>query len=151
MVLEIRAAQDNDTRQLIVLAALMTKESPRFGQHEFSVEKANSFINTLIQHGGLFVAAKGEQIVGFFAGFVVEHFLSNLSYASDAGVYVLPEHRGGSAFLRLVKAFEAWAYERGAHEIQLGTSTGVEPEKTVRMYQRLGYTMNSYGLLKARE
>ena len=148
MALEIRPAQASDARQILVLAALMTQESPRYCKHEFSLDKAICFFDTLLEHGGLFVAISDEQIIGFFAGFVMEHFLSNQTFASDAGVYVLPEHRGGSAFVRLVKAFEAWARERGASEIHLGTSTGVQPEKTVRMYERLGYTMNSYGLLK---
>ena len=97
----------------------------------------------------MFVAIKNEQIVGFIAGVVVEQFLSHDTFACDIGVFVLPEFRGGSYFLRLVKTFENWAKEKGAQEIQLGVSTGVHPEQTVRMYERLGYKMSSYGLIKA--
>lgn len=97
----------------------------------------------------MFVAIKKDQIVGFIAGVVVEQFLSLDLFACDIGVFVLPEFRGGSCFVRLVKTFENWAKEKGAQEIQLGVSTGVHPEQTVRMYERLGYKMSSYGLIKA--
>jgi len=128
----------------------MTNESPRFNKHSFSVDKAQMLISTINNAGGLFIAIKESEIIGFFAGVVIEHFLSHDTYATDIGVYITPNHRGGTAFLRLVKAFEDWATQMGATEIQLGVSTGIHPQSTVRMYERLGYTMTSYGLMKAR-
>lgn len=127
----------------------MANESPRYSALSFSVDKATHLIKTLTDQGGLFVAIKNDEVIGFIAGVVVEHFLSHDTFACDIGVFVLPEHRGGTSFLRLVKTFEQWAKERGAQEIQLGVSTGVHPEQTVRMYERLGYKMSSYGLIKA--
>ena len=52
-------------------------------------------------------------------------------------------------FPRLVYAFEEWAKEQGASELSLGVSTGVQTEVTVRMYERMGYKMAAYGLIKA--
>lgn len=135
--------------RLLVLAALMVTESPRYSRHGFAVHKARDLITLLIQRGGLFVAVKESEIVGFFAGLVSEQFLSHALCATDIGVFVVPEHRGGSAFVRLVRAFEEWAIRGGASEIQLGVSTQVATESTVRMYERLGYTMASFGLVKA--
>lgn len=134
---------------LLVLAARMVSESPRYSKHGFAVHKAVELINRLVELGGLFVATDGDTIVGFFAGVVSEHFLSHDKCASDIGIYVLPEYRGTTAFPRLIYAFETWAQEQGANELVLGVSTGVHPELTVRMYERMGYTMASYGLIKA--
>ena len=146
---DIRAACPEDLQRIIFLTACMANESPRYSALSFSIDKATQLIQTLTSQGGLFVAIKHEQVVGFIAGVVIEHFLSHDTFACDIGVFVLPECRGGSYFLRLVKTFEKWAKDKGAQEIQLGVSTGVHPEQTVRMYERLGYKMSSYGLIKA--
>lgn len=149
MALEIRPAREADCSRMVLLAAQMVKESPRYSRHGFAIDKARQLFQVLLQMGGLLAAEKDGEIVGFFAGIVSEHFLSHAKCATDVGVFVLPEHRGGTAFLRLVRAFEEWAREQGATEIQLGVSTQVETEQTVRMYERLGYTMASFGLVKA--
>ncbi len=56
--------------------------------------------------------------------------------------YVHPLYRGSSAFFRLIKAYEKWAISKGVKEINLATSTGVDPLKTSDMYIRLGYPMS---------
>ncbi len=137
-----------DMERLILLAAMMTSESPVFVRHPFSVGKARDLITALIPTGGLIVACQRGEVIGFFAGIISEHWLSFDTYATDIGIYVLPEHRGSTAFPRLIHAFESWAIEKGAQELHLGVSTGIHPEQTVRMFERLKYTMSSYGLVK---
>lgn len=53
--------------------------------------------------------------------------------------YVIPEARGSSAALRLVKAFENWASEVGARLVFVGVHTGMKIEVTGRFYEKLGY------------
>lgn len=149
MALEIRPAREADFERLLLLAAMMVSESPRYSRHAFSIDKARNLFAVLMQRGGLFCAVKDGAIIGFFAGIVAEHFLSPDLVASDIGIFITPDERGGSAFVRLVKAFEEWAVSQGAREISLGVSTQVHTEQTVRMYERLGYTMASFGLVKA--
>lgn len=149
MALNIRKAVDADRDNLLVLIALMHAESPRFNVHAFSLDKALKLTEHMIAHCGVFVAMDNEEMVGFFAGVINEHFLSFDKFAADIGVYVRPWQRGSSAFVRLVRAFESWAKEQGATELCLGVSTEVSTESTVRMYERLGYKMSSYGLIKA--
>ena len=149
MALEIRPAQPEDMGRLLVLAALMVSESPRYSKHTFAIHKARNLIEILTDRGGLFVAVKDGEIIGYFAGMVAEHFLSHDKVASDIGIFVMPEHRGSSAFLRLVRAFEEWAIREGASELTLGVSTQIQVDQTVRMFERLGYTMASFGLIKA--
>lgn len=149
MALDVRPAQADDVPAIVLLAYWMTSESPRFRRHGFSTVKARALVERLVELGGLFVAAEGKELIGFFAGVMNEHFLSEVKVAAEIGVYVLPSRRGTSAFPRLVRAFESWAKNNGAQEIAVGISTGVEPERTVCMYERLGYTIASQGLIKA--
>lgn len=148
MALEIRKATMDDKASTVLLIALMHGESPRFGKYPFALKKAIALFELMVEHCGMFLAEQDGQTIGFFAGAVTEHLLSYEKCASDVGVFVRKEHRGGSAFVRLVKAFEQWAKEQGADEIALGVSTEVNADQTVRMYERLGYRISSYGLIK---
>lgn len=150
MALEIQKATSADLGQLLVLAHKMHDEAPRYSRHKFSLDKAAALAEYLIENGCMVVAKDQGVCVGFFAGMATEHFLSHTTYSCDVGVYILPAYRGGSAFHRLVKAFEQWSADKGVDEICLGVSTDVHREQTVRMYERLGYTMNSIGLVKVR-
>jgi len=38
----------------------------------------------------------------------------------------------------LIRAFEQWAYDRGARELSMGTSTEVCTEGTGRLYEHMG-------------
>jgi GNAT superfamily N-acetyltransferase len=126
----------------------MVSESPRFSKFAFAIEKAIKLFEYLDQNGGLFVAVNRDEIIGFFAGIITEHYLSFDRCAQDIGVYVVPEHRGSTAFPRLIYAFEDWAKQHGVTDLVLGVSTGILQDQTVCMYERMGYKIASYGLVK---
>lgn len=148
---EIRPATEADVSAILVLTARMHTESPRYSKHGFAVDKAEQLIRFLIANQVVFVADRDTELIGFFAGVITEHYLSLDKYATDIGVYVTPEHRGGSTFARLVFAFEKWAKEHEVRELVLGVSTEIHADKTVRMYERMGYKISSFGLIKAGE
>src|SRR3990172_4990705 len=147
----VRRATENDVPFLLAMAPVMHAESPRFRSLDYSEEKVFHLFHWLISsgEGGLLVAEMEGKIVGMLGFVVGEFFFGRDRYASDLFVYVTPESRGGSAFLRLVKAFEAWANEFGVAEKLLGVSTGIHTERTVRAYEGLGYERFSVGLKKA--
>jgi GNAT superfamily N-acetyltransferase len=98
--------------------------------------------------GCIFVAERERILVGMMAGFVFEHFFGFDKIASDYVLYVSPAHRGGTLMVRLVKAFESWAIGLGADEIAVGVSTEVDPQRTVMLYERLGYRRSGFNVLK---
>lgn len=151
MALEIRPATEADVSAILVLTARMHAESPRYSTHGFSVDKAEQLIRFLVANQVVLVADRDAELTGFFAGVITEHYLSPDRYATDIGVYVSPEHRGGTTFARLLHAFEKWAKEHGVTELVLGVSTEIHADKTVRMYERMGYKISSFGLIKAGE
>lgn len=148
MGLNIRKATASDADAILTLVALMVTESPTYRRHSFAFEKATNLIKYLTDVQCLIVAEKNGEVIGFCSGIVSEQLLSYDKYATDTGIYILPEHRGGTAFVRLVRAFEAWAKEQGATEVQLGVSTGINTDRTVCIYERLNYKMSSHGLIK---
>jgi GNAT superfamily N-acetyltransferase len=97
---------------------------------------------------GLVLADADEQIVGFLLAGETNHFFGRDRYACDLALYVAPEHRGGSGFVRMIRAYEAWCRIRGVKEIQVGVSSDVASQSTVAMYQRMGYRLNVFGLRK---
>lgn len=140
----IRHATLDDLARLVELGKAMHGESPRFSPFVFDYEKARIFLESLITSpfGRIIVAEKDGIVIALLAGFIVELFFSQDITACDALVYVAPEHRGGSAFVRMVRVFEEEAEKvtgLGRGEIIFGVNTEVHAEKTAGMYERLGY------------
>ena len=79
-------------------------------------------------------------MVGFFLGHICRYFFSQAKASYDLAFYVTPEFRGSSSVVQLINAYETWAKSRGVKQIYLGQSTGVDMEKTDRLFNRLGYT-----------
>lgn len=146
----IRRAAPDDKRELMTLARLMHEESPRFSRMSFAEGKASSVIDFLIADpsGCAFVADDGDRIVGMMGGIVVEHFFSRALTASDLVLYVLPQHRGSSVAVRLVRQFEQWAIAAGACEVVLSVGTELQAERTATLFERLGYARSGIMTIK---
>ena len=129
---------------------MMHNESPRFRHFDFDSEKTAALIGNLItwEHATAFVALSDRQIVGMMGGFVAEHMFGPDKVASEVGLYVVPEHRGTTAAVRLLSAFEEWAARKGALDIVLGISTEVAADRTRHLYTRLGYVQSGYLMRK---
>jgi len=150
-VAEIRHARPEDVEPLLAMGRALHAESPRYRRIPWVEARARGVTEAMAAdpESGLFVAEVSEgRLIGMIAGFVVPHWFSNVTYAADLTVYVDPAHRGRIVFFRLVGAFERWARAQGAGEILLGVSTDIHPEATVRVYERLGYKMTSFALMK---
>lgn len=131
----IRTAHAGDLPALIALGKSMHEES-RFRELRFNESKVAVFFENLINGGGcIFVAEKNGEIIGGFAGYANAHYFSDDVVASDIALFILPEHRGGLTAFRLIKAFCAWAKFRGAAMTFIGTTTGVDPEKTAKLFE----------------
>jgi GNAT superfamily N-acetyltransferase len=132
-VARIRRACTADLNALVAMGRAMHAESPRYRAMDFDPVKVRAVAGRLMagDAGMVFLATIGERWFG------------PDRYVTDLVVYVRPEHRGGSAFFRLVCALEGWAAQQGVLQVDLGVSTGVQVEQTVRAYERLGYTLDA--------
>ena len=123
---------------LLALAAEMHAES-RFSRFAFVPEKVRAMLATLIvaDDGFLWVFDDGD-VIGALAATVFEHWFSSDRVAQDVGLFVRPDRRGGAAAAALIDRYIVWAHERGAVDVELGVNTGVRPERTGKLLERLG-------------
>jgi len=137
--MSVRRAVAGDADQLCVLVEAMHAES-RYSILPYAPDKIAALFARLLDwpDGFVFVACDGEKIVGFLAGFVVEHFASHAKIAGEYGLFIEPARRGGTNAARLLKAYRAWADERGAVLVSAGITTGVNVESTTQFYESLG-------------
>ena len=95
----------------------------------------------LLESKGVFCALcmEGNEYIGGIIACITPQFFGDDLIAQDMGLYVKPEHRGGTAAVRLAKAYEIWATTCGAKEIYLSQSTGCNIERTSALYEKMGY------------
>ena len=146
----IREAYPTDIEPLLVLCQLMHEES-YYKIFDYQEKKVRQLFYTALDTPdtmGLWIAEEHDEIIGFLLGFLTPHFFGTDLQACDLGIYMLPEKRGSLASVRLIKAFEAWAIERGAKEVILGSSTGIARERAVKLFTKLGFTHEAPALRK---
>lgn len=149
----VRPATAADLPALIEMGQALHDESPRYQGMGFSAEKLRRLFERLqgtllTKPGCCLVAEEGGYIVGMAVGIIAERWFSDELYLTDLTVYVRPEHRTGVTFLRLVRALERWARDRGLADVVLGVSTEIHAQETVRAYEAMGYRLTGYTMVK---
>lgn len=139
--LEIKPLQGNvTTEELTVLARLMIAES-RFSR--LGVDRDKLFFHVsdiLANERSLAFGAFGLGVLyGMAIGVcgAVLPFTSSI-VATEHYLYVVPEHRGGTAAPALVNAFIQEAIKRGARDVVLSNGFGGDAVKAERLFERCG-------------
>jgi len=128
-------------RDILVLGMAMQQEGA-YSVIPFDIERsAQSIIHMIINNPDGFglLAYDGDAPVGMIAGCLAPYFFGQGTLASDFVWYVLPEHRGSRASIRLLKEFRSWAKEKGADELYMGVTTNVAADRTGQLLERLGF------------
>lgn len=146
--MRIRSAILEDLPRLLDLGEMLHKESPRWSRMTFSRERAESTLRLLLTdpNGVIFVAERDGVVVGGIAGVAEQHWCSYDFIAHEMTLFMMTEARGGMAAPRLICALRAWGKLRKAIWLNAGTSTGLDPERTAGLYERLGFTRCAIGL-----
>ena len=84
---------------------------------------------------------RGDRTVGMLSAAVGPHWYSSTLGASVLAFYVLPEHRGSLAAIKLLHACRRWAGERGAVHLYVNVASGVDVARTDRLLKRLGFRL----------
>lgn len=120
----------------------MHKEST-FNHLSYSKEKLRDLGITIMDRPDMFFASVAEDenkvILGMFVGVITEYYFSKDTMASDLLFYVDQDKRGALACLKMFKEFESWAKRKKAKEVRPATSTGIDMERTKKLYSHLGY------------
>lgn len=146
-MITVREAKPDDVEHMIALAVEMHFES-RYITLEFSTDKVVDFLFWAMEtkETNLCIVAEDStgQIVGGFVGFAMEHWFSTDKYSCDYALFVSQDKRksgAGLAAVQLIKHYVAWAQEKGVRpeNIQLGATTGVEPEKIRTFFEAMNF------------
>ena len=87
----------------------------------------------------LLQAELDSRLVGGLIGAVAPHYHSPALGATIMGYYVLPEHRGSLAAVKLLHGFRRWARMQGAVHMHIGVTSGIDAARTDRLLRRLGF------------
>ena len=132
----IRPATHEDVPALVVMGQQFAQtEMYRDVLHENPDQITVVMTNLIDCETGTILALESESVlVGMMGIIYTPHFLSAEIYASEIFWWVTPGHRGDG--VRLLRAAESWAKERGATKLQM-----VAPNERVgRFYDRMGFT-----------
>lgn len=134
----IRKAKHDDIFDLLVLARGFSREAP--AMHKWDRDKTEAMLKTCIENEltTILVMEFEGEVVGGIVGVVQPLFMSNTVVASELAWFVDPNHRGKGA-IKLVKAFEGWAKEKGAEYVTMADIRGIADLS--KLYERLGYEL----------
>lgn len=146
--MQVRAATLSDLDTLVDFGKRLTKESPIFSKQGFDELSASDLFEYLIKkHGSIFLALDEYQNpVGAVIGVIETDWRTGQKLAFEQGVYVLPEYRKSNIAKLLVNTLIGWAQLKNADRIQIGTMTGIHADKTVKLYESLGFNLVGYVL-----
>jgi GNAT superfamily N-acetyltransferase len=136
----VREFDSPDLHRCVEIGAMMHAESV-YHIHPFSPERLEHLARLCLTNVDYvcFVAEHQSQIVGLMVGLSAENFFADSRYAADLALYVVPQHRGSTAAVRLVMAFIDWSKKRGCHEIRCGITTGINDAIGAKLYRRFGF------------
>lgn len=138
--------------ELIELGKEFHKES-RHGKFKFDEQRVWDLAANIKTHPEKYhinyYRNQDGKIVGMFIGIIVPEFFSGRLLANDMGMYVAPEYRGTRVFIKMLKTFETWAKESGAEKIILYHSAGINTDKAISLFSKLGY--EHYGFIFDKE
>ena len=79
-------------------------------------------------------------VIGGLIGVVAPHPWSPALGASIESYFVLPEHRGSLAAVKLLHGFKRWAKAQGAVRMYVGVTSGRDVQRSDRLLKRLGFS-----------
>ena len=137
----VRKATLLDLLGFIPLGEAYHKEAQNHGNFPLSLDQTlqNAARAIMCEDSVILLAFSDGDPAGFIWGGSYALPWSDKKLAMDTLLYVKPEHRGTKVSFLLMQAWEKWAKESGAVEVQISIASGIHEDKTCQFYQRLGY------------
>ena len=138
-----RIADSEDVVKIKELTDVMLKDTMLGVATTNKIERIVNSPSTFVM-----LAFDREKLVGCIAGVVHQSLFNDITKVTDVGLFVLPEYRKSKIGFMLIKQLEQWARYNKASQIWLGQTTGNNPERIAKMYERLGYTLCGFNSVK---
>jgi L-amino acid N-acyltransferase YncA len=136
----IRAGTEKDITELLVLAKDFYEVSGYADHVPYDYASCAERFIIAIDQGLCFVCEKDAQIVGFVIGASAPCiFNKNYLMGVELAWWVTPDYRGSTVGIKLLKAIESAAKDRGVKIWSMICLESQEPEKVSDMYSRMDY------------
>lgn len=144
----IRQATIEDLPRIEACALEFYAASRILGRLPFDLEKFVGAWTDLIRHGigVMFIAEESGEVTGALGGVIYPDLYSGIPVATEFFWTVRQQFRGPG--VRLYKAFEAWARERGCAEIRMVHLMDSMPERVAKFYRHFGYEQSEVHFVK---
>lgn len=143
----LRPIKTDDVGLLIELILALHVESPHYNLVKPDEPYVHTTLTSMIEQPA-FIGYIDVDLRGFMFGNASRTWYDSELNAYELLLYILPEYRGGLLAARLIKQFENHARMIDCVHVRAGTSTHVNSEMTLRLYERLGYTRKANTVTK---
>ena len=141
----VRRLRKEDVSSVIQISRWL-HENSRYKVFSFNETKVSNLLSLSLAPDSdvcvLVALRKGsDEIMGYFHGYVDYHYFSDMKYAGDWAVCILPQYRkyAPKILKGMVLSFEKWAVKNGAEEVSIGASTESYGTGYKKFLQRMGY------------
>ena len=142
----IRPIQEDEVGKLYPLMEQFYLEQKTYIE-PFDWEYIEANIKLMINHPNYLILIDEE-----YTCFLIAHVTSNALLPIYEGfedyIYVSPDHRGTSRFIRLLTDYEEWLIEKNIKYSNIGVGTGIMNDKVKELYIRCGYSEYYSGFKK---
>lgn len=111
----------------------------RFKDHEYNPKGVLGILEATVLRPDKAFCAFDDQYRGLILMGISQHYFSTYKWATDFAFFVLPEYRGGTLAVRLLREAEKWAKENGASELTILHNTGIKTDTSERFFNGVGY------------
>lgn len=135
----IEVATLEDAPRLAEMGELL-HDTSSYAAIPYNRAKVEDMMRSLIGGAGaVFVIRKEGRIVGGLAGAVAPHWFSDELLGYEYSFFIEPDSRHGITAVKLVTAFTTWCKLRGAKQIRMGITTGINEQGTAGLYRMIGF------------
>lgn len=140
-IVEINRVTTQNLQKLHKLMAPYVHEVKLVAAHSFDLSFATRSVERFIENNSyvVFVVEDNSEFIAVFIASIDQVWWSDKKMTEDIFLYVAEKHRGTLAAVKLIQAYKDWALGHGADVVRLSSMSGIHPERTAKLYQRMGF------------
>lgn len=138
----IRRATKDDAEALFVMARKFVAFAPYHDRVTATDDELRAIITYFTANATVFVAEKHGEVIGMLVAILAPvWYAPSCRVATELAWWVEQEHRGGTAAIRLIQAYETWARNEQASMVTMSNLEVGDDNCVVSMLKRMGYRM----------
>ena len=139
----IKKATLDDLKYIIPMAQAFHQESVA-RKYTLTDERIKELTALIISTGMGILAVKEGEPIGMMGAMLQKNVFFDELMAGDYLIYVKPEYRGTEAAQLMVDYYILWAKSYGAKCIGIDIESGINDERALNFYNKMGFKTTGY-------